>query len=99
MDGQEGVGWALLALAVLLLDEVSWRAGHAGRARALRAQRAGPAGGGDAVHRVGHRDGVDLGHVIDELSALEREPRKPPWCHHTTALGHCGGVFSSCTLS
>lgn len=71
VDRQEGVDRTLLALAGLLLDVVSWRAGHAGRAGLLGAQGTGPARRGDSIHCVGHRDGVDLGHVIDELSALE----------------------------
>lgn len=89
MDGQEGVGRTLLALAGVFVDVVAGRAGHAGRARLLRAQGAGAAGGGHAVHSVGHRDGVDLGHVIDELSALEREPGKPARGHtHISVLVH-----------
>lgn len=94
MDGQECVGWTLLAQAGLFLDVVSWWAGDAGRARLLRAQGTRPAGRGDSVHGVGHRDGVDLGHVIEELSGLEREPRKSPRGHHAVALGCCVGVFS-----
>lgn len=78
VDGQEGVGWTLLALAGLLLDVVPRRAGHAGWARLLGTQRTGPARRGNSIHCVGHRDGVDLCHVIDELSALKQEARKAP---------------------
>lgn len=64
MPGEEGVGRALLALVSVFVDEVSSRTGDTRRAVLLTHHCTGVATRRWAIHRISHRDRVDLCDVI-----------------------------------
>lgn len=64
MPGEEGVGRTLLALVSVFVDEVSSRTGDTRRAVLLTHHCTGVATRRWAIHRVSHRDWVDLRDVI-----------------------------------
>lgn len=73
MSGEEGVGRALLALVSVFVDEVSSRTGDTRRAVLLTHHCTGVATRRWAIHRISHRDRVDLCDVIYILTHLGRE--------------------------
>lgn len=81
MDGQVGVRWTLLALVGFLLDVVAWGAGHTRWAGPLRTQGTGTAWRGHPIDCIGGCDRINLHHIIDETSVLEREQKEwhLPW--------------------
>lgn len=74
---QVRVGRTLCALAGAGVYVMAGGAGHARRAGGLAAESTRPATGGQAVHGVADRDGVDPSHVAEPLTELRgRKQRK-----------------------